>query len=106
MAYWYGSTNGAPAKVNIIDQADSAAVNANTTIDFALSDATGMPVTGGTQPQVTVVSGGGRLRTIFSREPVNPGVWEISVRMGPTAGLNAIHVELGDAKRDITIFAQ
>lgn len=106
MAYWYGSTNGAPAKVNIIDQADSAAVNATTTIDFALSDATGMPVTGGTQPQVTIVSGGGRLRTIYSREPVNPGVWEISVRMGPTAGLNVIHVELGDAKRDITIFAQ
>ena len=106
MAYWYGSTNGAPAKVSIIKQSFAANVNTTTTIDFVLSDPTGMPLTGGAQPDITIASGGGSLQTVNLLEPVYPGVWEITVRLGSTPGPNVVHVELGDAKRDIIVIGQ
>ena len=106
MAYWYGSSNGAPVKVGIIKQDNSASVNTTSTFDFVLSDPTGIPTTSGAQPQVSVVSGGGGLRSINSLDPVYPGIWEVTVRMGPVPGPNVIHVELGDAKRDITVVGQ
>ena len=103
MAYWYGSSNGAPAKVSIIKQDYSAGVNTTATLDFVLSDSTGMPATSGAQPNISVLSGGASLRTINSLEPVYPGIWEVTVRMGSIPGPNVIHVELGDAKRDIIV---
>ena len=106
MAYWYGSTNGAAAKVNIIKQPFAASVNTTTSIDFVLSDRTGMPLTGGAQPGITITSGGGSLRTVDLLEPVYPGVWEINVRLGATPGPNVVHVEMGDAKRDIIVIGQ
>lgn len=103
MAYWYGSTNGEPTKVTLIKQSFSAAASTTTTIDFVLTDPAGMPLIGGVQPDIKIVSGGGSLRMINSLEPMFPGIWEINVRLGSTPGPNVIHVELGDAKRDITV---
>lgn len=106
MAYWYGSTDGEPASVSIINQDFVSDVNATATFDIVLSDPAGMPVIGGKSPQITSVSGGGQVLAILSQEPVYPGVWEVTVRLGPTEALNVFRVQLGKAKRDITIEGQ
>ncbi len=107
MAYWYAAPSYIPVKVNVLENylPTSARINTNQSIAFILLDATGVPITTET-PKITLVSGDGRVGALKSYDPFNPGLWEVSVRLGPVAGPNVFHIESGDAKRDVTISGQ
>ncbi len=107
MAYWYAAPTYVPTKVKLLTQflPISGRVNSSQTLDFVLLDATGVPITTET-PKITVVSGDGRVGDLKSYDPFNPGLWEVSVILGPAAGPNVFHIESGDAKRDVTISGQ
>jgi minor extracellular serine protease Vpr len=104
--YWYGVTS-APAHITILDALSSARRNSNQTdaILFRVTDAAGVVITDA-QPQVSVVSGDGTVRRLASYDRDSPGLYGISVRLGPAAGSNVFRIQAGDAAATVTITGQ
>src|SRR5207245_2246744 len=86
---WYGVASGVPVNITILNVKDKPSPGSFNTdaAFFRVTDASGITVPGLT-PQATVVSGGGSVQVISNRDDIFPGVFGLSVKLGPTAGSN------------------
>jgi subtilisin family serine protease len=105
--YWYGVGPGAPAHLTILDTATSPTAGALTqdAIEFRVTDASGINVTGA-QPKVTVVDGGGSVLGVISEGIIFPGVFGVEIEFGPTAGNNDFQIQVGSLIQTVTIVTQ
>jgi hypothetical protein len=105
--YWYAVTSGVPAEISVLDATSSGrrSGSARDAVLFRVLDAAGLPLTS-TQPVVSVISGGGAVQSIDSYDQDVPGVYSLSVRLGPLAGSNVFRLQAGDAVVEVTITGQ
>lgn len=102
--YWYGSTDGAPAAIHIMDSLDSARRGSlqRDAILFRVTDVAGVPVAN-VDPIVTVLSGGGVVRRVVSYDSQTPGLFGVDVILGAAPGLNVVRIQVGNVTVDVTI---
>ena len=55
------------------------------------------------EPVVTVVSGGGELSSVSSRDRFIPGAFGITLRLGPRRGANVVRIQAGDVVKEVSI---
>jgi minor extracellular serine protease Vpr len=105
--YWYGVTSGVPSEVSIIDVTGSGRRNSalRDAVLFRVLDAAGLPVANA-DVHVTAVSGGGAAQPAVSYDSEVPGLYSLTVRLGPLAGANVFRIRAGDAVQDVSITAQ
>ncbi|MCC6857242.1 MAG: S8 family serine peptidase [Bryobacterales bacterium] len=105
--YWYARTPDAPRRITILmTAADNSNPRPGASLSaaalFRITDASGVPLTD-LDPQVTVVSGGGTVLRVVSRDRSFPGVYSFSAQLGPLAGPNVFRITAGDLSREVTI---
>jgi hypothetical protein len=105
--YWYGATSLNPAKVVVLDSISSGRQGSVQidAVEFRVVDAAGVPITA-ILPQVSVVSGGGSVRAINTRDANSPGVFGLDLRLGLLAGPNVFEITAGTASLQISITGQ
>jgi len=50
-----------------------------------------------------VLAGGGQVLSVTSLEPVFPGVWNLDLRLGSTAGNNVVSIEAAGLRKEVVI---
>ncbi|MCC6362334.1 MAG: S8 family serine peptidase [Bryobacterales bacterium] len=105
--YWYAVTSDVPAHITILSTTDTGRRGRliQDAFDFRITDVSGVAMPN-LVPDVSVVSGGGSVRTIASADAQIPGVFSVDVVLGPTAGPNVYRVTIGNLTRDVSITAQ
>ncbi|HUJ20805.1 MAG TPA: S8 family serine peptidase [Bryobacteraceae bacterium] len=105
--YWYAVGSGVPGHITILDTATDATAGSLTqdAALFRVTDANGITVPGAS-PKVTVIDGGGSVVGVVSDDSFFPGVFSLTVRLGPQAGNNDFQIQVGDLKQTVTIVGQ
>jgi len=105
--YWYAVPSGTPAQLTIVDHKEEAKAGAlvRRAISVRTTDAAGLPLRE-LKPEVTVVSGGGEVLSVFSDDATCPGLFEVDIRMGPSPGDNVFRIEAGGLSDEVTIQGQ
>ncbi len=102
--YWYGVIGPA---IKLIDFPDLGLTRGRVGLlvrdafVFRAMDASGIPIPD-PDVQVTVTSGDGSVASV-GKLPDLPGLFGVTVRLGPLRGVNTFHVQVGDLGRDFTV---
>ncbi|MFN3326391.1 MAG: S8 family serine peptidase [Bryobacteraceae bacterium] len=102
--YWFGVPSEVARHVTVLSAPDSGTTGSLQFITIRITDAAGIPIR--TEPQVSVVQGGGSVEQIRLIDSQAPGAFRIRVRLGMEAGPNVFRVQAGEIHRDITIRAR
>lgn len=102
--YWYAVPTGEPAYLTVLNARAEGTAGAalRRAIYFRVTDSTGVPVRE-IRPEVAVTEGGGEVTDISSIDAEIPGVWAVSVRLGPQPGRNQFRITVGSLSRTIAI---
>ena len=102
--YWYGVATTTPVRITDLRSLASASRNSRQrdAILFRLTDAAGLPIAS-VNPKVTVTAGNGTVTSLSSLDTTSPGLFSLSVRLGPLSGTNTFHVQAGDVAFDFNI---
>lgn len=102
--WWHAVASGVPAFLKIVRQAEQGSAGAllRRAISVRVTDGSGIPLRE-PAPRVTVASGGGSLVSVDSADSEVPGLFDITVRLGPQAGNNVFRIEAGALSREVTI---
>jgi hypothetical protein len=103
--YWYAVGPSAPRTVTMLNTIDSPKPGASATILSRATDPSGLAVTE-IEPAVTVVSGGGSVVRVRTRNPSYPGAFSATVTLGAKAGANVFRIQAGDVTKDIAIVSR
>ncbi len=90
--YWYAVTGGAPAKLTVLIEPDTAVAGQRIDVTVRLHDAAGLPLAD-PAPFVTPVLGGGTVVSVTRASA--PNTWRISLRLGQK-GANTFRIQAGD----------
>ncbi|MGH9674732.1 MAG: hypothetical protein ACRD44_16260, partial [Bryobacteraceae bacterium] len=93
--------------VNIVNasESDSRGALIRAGISVRVLDKAGVPIAG-LEPIVEVIAGDGQVTRVGSRDQTYPGLWDVDVRLGPSAGPNTFRVRAGGISSDVTITGQ
>ncbi|MFN0104451.1 MAG: hypothetical protein ACKV2U_20485 [Bryobacteraceae bacterium] len=96
-----------PAAIPLLAQTAAGRGNAQlrNAIYFRVTDAAGVPIAGA-QPEVAAVEGGGNVLGINSLDAESPGLFGVTVRLGPGEGVNTFRVKAGEKALDVNITGQ
>lgn len=102
--YWYDATTNEPAAITLMYSLSSGRRGSGQqdAILVRVTDAAGVALTNVT-PEVEVVSGGGSATYVTNYDTDIPGVFGISVYLGPVAGTNVFRVKAGTATLTVAI---
>ena len=102
--YWYAVPSDIPKYITVLDVHDGSSPGASVTdaVLFRITDASGIALTN-VEPEVTVVSGGGFLSSVKSRDRFIPGAFGVTLRLGPRRGSNVVRIQAGGVTREVTI---
>ncbi len=102
--YWYAVRSGVPAYLAVLQKRESAAPDSllRGAIYVRVTDGSGVTVRD-VQPTATVAAGGGEVTGIVSVDDEIPGVWAVSVRLGPAAGRNEFEIQAGEIKKTVVV---
>ncbi len=104
LPYWAGVPDFKPATIKFWRQTTGSRINGSGDISFQMTDIAGLPVPGTFVPNITVASGDGRVSaSAVALSDTFPGLWDVTVQLGPVPGNNVFRIEAGDAKLDISI---
>ncbi len=105
--YWYGVGSTVAAHITALDTVSNptAGTFQQDAVLFRVTDANGITVTG-VHPTATVIDGGGSVQGIGDRSAFYPGVFGLSVTLGPTAGSNDFQIQVGALKQTVTVISQ
>jgi hypothetical protein len=99
--YWYGVPTNVPVNITpiFVSGADDGATNKagariNDAIEFRVTDSSGIIIPN-PQATVTATQGGGTVLSTTSIDNQVPGVFRVSVRLGPKAGANIFSITVG-----------
>ena len=95
--YWYGVQSTTPALITKLRLLASAKHDSKQrdAILFRVIDAAGLPITE-VKPTATVTAGDGTITSLISLDSVSPGLFSLSVQLGPLAGTNIFQIQAGD----------
>jgi minor extracellular serine protease Vpr len=102
--YWFAVPDKTPAAIPIIAVTATGrrSGQVRNAFYFRVTDAAGIPIAG-IKPAVTVQSGDGALIDLNDYDSDSPGLFSVTVRLGPAAGANVFRIEAGEKMIDITI---
>jgi subtilisin family serine protease len=105
--YWFGVASGTPAYIALLynDGYDYAGTSVQYAITFRVLDAAGMPVTGVT-PTVSVVTGAGKVSSLYGDDPSLGGTWDVDVVLDVTPGYNVYKITAGGVTKFVEIQGQ
>jgi subtilisin family serine protease len=105
--YWYAAASGTPALVSVLDSTAGGrrGRTLRDAILFRLIESSGINAAG-TQPEVTVVSGGGSVVGVHSYDSDVPGLFGVDVQLGLNAGINVFRIQAGGAVTEVSISGQ
>jgi subtilisin family serine protease len=105
--YWYGSTSAEPAAIPLISVSAGGRRGGllRNAVLFRVTDAAGIPIRD-VVPEGIVVEGAGSVESITSRDSESPGLFSMTVRLGPAAGLNRFRIRAGTKTLDLTLAGQ
>lgn len=109
--YWYAVASSTPAHITILyltDATPSPGAVVPDAVLFRITDSSGIAINSIT-PQVTVSpgGGGGGVVSVESADSFYPGVWDVSLRMGPGAGANNVfQISAGGLTQTVTIVSK
>jgi hypothetical protein len=104
--YWFGVPSGTPAFITVLTStaSGSAGSSLSQAVIFRVTDSSGLPVS--TVPQVTALSGGGRVTAISGLGSYYPNDYALSVRLGTQPGSNVFRIQAGSLVSTVTITGQ
>lgn len=102
--YWYAVKGGSPAGFTVLSTATGGVRGSmvRNAVRFRVVDAAGLNVDGA-DPQVTVVEGDGTARPVTSLDSEIPGVFSLTVQLGPLPGSNTFRIQAGQAAMTVTL---
>ena len=104
--YWYAVRSESPKYITVLDvEGGSPSAAVRDAILFRVTDASGVAMTN-IDPVVTVVSGGGELSSVSSRDRFIPGAYGITLRLGPRRGSNVVRIQEGDITKEVSVSAR
>ncbi|HWR51909.1 MAG TPA: S8 family serine peptidase [Bryobacteraceae bacterium] len=89
--YWYAVPSNRATYLTLLYAPDTARTGSTAEFYFRITDPVGLAILG-TNPQVTVVSGGGEVLEVSEIDAELPGGYRARVRMGPAAGVNTLEI--------------
>jgi subtilisin family serine protease len=102
--YWYAVRSESPKYITVLDvqNGGSPLASVKDAIVFRITDLSGVLITS-IDPVVTVVSGGGELSSVSSRDRFIPGAFGITLRLGPRRGSNVVRIQAGDVVKEVAV---
>ena len=104
--YWFAVPDKTPATIPVLATTATGRRNGQVrdAVYFRVTDASGVPIAGLT-PEVTVQSGNGTIVAVNDYDRDSPGLFSVTVRLGPAAGANIFRIQAGEKTLDFTITA-
>lgn len=105
--YWVAVKSDRPASIILLSTTQSArrAATVRNAATFRIVDAAGLTLSE-VSPVIESVSGGGEISGLTSLDNLYPGVFRLSVTLGPQAGANVFRIKAGEVVRELVIQAQ
>lgn len=105
--YWYAVASSTPAHIALFDLPSTApAAGATANVLFRITDDSGIVISN-IVPTVTVSSGGGTVVSLDSANSFSPGVWSVTVRLGPGSSVsNVFLIAAGGLTQNLTVTSQ
>ncbi len=104
--YWLAVPSTTPALITVLSTATDASAGSTLAdaVIFRVTDAAGVPVS--VTPQVTAVSGGGRVNGISGLGSSYPNDYVLNVHLGNAPGPNIFQIQAGSVSMQVTITGQ
>ncbi len=105
--YWYSVASGSPASITVLDADTSgrAGSRLRRAIAFRVLDSSGVNLVAA-EPVVTVVTGDGSVGLISLEDSFYPGVFTVTLVLGPARGPNTFQIQAGEASATVGITGQ
>ena len=105
--YWYSVASTKPAAFSILGGTTSGRRGAvvRDAVLFRVLDASAMNIAGA-EPEVTVTAGDGVARPVVSYDSDIPGLFGLTVQLGPVAGVNTFRIQAGEITTVVNITGQ
>lgn len=105
--YWYSVASSTPASISVLSSTASGRRNGllRDAALFRVLDSSGVALLGA-DVNVTVVAGDGTTQPIISYDSEIPGLYGLTVRLGPVAGANTFRIQAGEASTTVSITGQ
>lgn len=105
--YWYAVRSTEPHRITILDQDGSGRRGSlrRDAVLFRVTDISGIPLPDAPL-EVTVLSGDGSVIDVSSYDSEVPGLYGLTLQLGPLAGLNVFRIQAGSATAIVTISGQ
>ena len=105
--YWYSVTSPNPASIAVLSASLSDRRNGvvRDAVLFRVLDSSGVNLTGA-DPTVTVVAGYGVARPVANYDSEIPGLYGLTVQLGPVPAVNTFRIQAGDVNVTISITGQ
>ena len=102
--YWYSVASANPASITVLaaETTGRAGGRLRQAISFRVLDSSGVNVAGAS-PEVTAVAGDGSVGLISSADSFYPGVFEVTLVLGPVRGANTFRIQAGEASVTVNI---
>lgn len=105
--YWYAVRTKEPAHIAVLDQIDSGRRGTvrRDAVLLRVTESSGVAMTDASI-EVTALSGGGASVEVVSYDDEIPGLYGVSVQLGPVAGANVFRITAGGVSTLVTITGQ
>lgn len=103
-AYWFGVRDQTPVRISVPAAPVSAAPGDAVIIRFRIQDACGLPLEEPV-PLVAAEAGNGAVDSV-QQDPLSPGTWAATLRLGPLPGTNLYRLASGEVSTQVIIQAQ
>ena len=102
--YWYSVASPNPASITVlaVETTGRAGGRLRDAISFRVLDSSGVNVAGA-RPEVSVLAGDGAVGLISSADSVYPGVFDVTLVLGPVRGINTFRIQAGEASVTVNI---
>ncbi|MBI3210151.1 MAG: hypothetical protein HYZ37_14795, partial [Candidatus Solibacter usitatus] len=100
--YWAAIRGTPVSSVSLLSSPSSGRPGALVSVVFRTVDAAGLSLRD-SNPDVSVVSGGGSLNNILPADSFYPGIFVARVRLGAVAGTNIFKITTGNLSREVRI---
>jgi len=100
--YWYAVSTRAPRYLSVFSTPTSGVTNSSQSFNVRVTDAVGV-ILAEVEPEATVDSGDGFVTSVRSVDDLYPGMYRVTVRLGPFPGPNVFLLRAGDVTRRISI---
>jgi hypothetical protein len=106
LPYWYGVPADVPQHITVLASVPSETAGSvvPSAVLFRVTDAAG--ITSTLNPLATTLSGGGSVLGLFSLDADFPGVYGLTVQLGPLPGTNQFQVQAGGQVQVISILGR